>query len=36
CGVVVESDEKTGLALSIEPVRIGGRLKEVIPSLVTS
>jgi len=26
CAVVVESDDKTGLARSIQPVRIGGRL----------
>jgi 2',3'-cyclic-nucleotide 2'-phosphodiesterase len=32
CGVVVESDDKTGLALSIEPIRIGGRLSEAMPA----
>jgi metallophosphoesterase (TIGR00282 family) len=26
CGVIVESDDKTGTALAIRPVRIGGRL----------
>ena len=33
CGVYVESDDKTGLALRIEPIRVGGRLKEVIPQV---
>jgi hypothetical protein len=27
CGVIVETDDKTGLATSIAPLRIGGRLK---------
>ncbi len=31
CAVLVESDDKTGLAKAIEPVRIGGRLKENLP-----
>jgi calcineurin-like phosphoesterase len=26
CGAIVESDDKTGTAVSIRPVRIGGRL----------
>ena len=26
CGVVVDTDDKTGLAKSVEPVRVGGRL----------
>lgn len=33
CGVYVESDDRTGLATRIEPIRIGGRLKEVVPSV---
>lgn len=33
CGVFVETDDKTGLAKRIDPVRIGGRLQENIPSL---
>jgi metallophosphoesterase (TIGR00282 family) len=33
CGVFVETDDRTGLARRIEPIRIGGRLKETIPSL---
>jgi metallophosphoesterase (TIGR00282 family) len=32
CGVFVVSDDNTGLALSIEPIRIGGRLSQAIPS----
>jgi 2',3'-cyclic-nucleotide 2'-phosphodiesterase len=28
CGVLVETDEHTGLATSVEPVRVGGRLKQ--------
>ncbi len=33
CGVFVETDDKTGLALRIEPIRVGGRLKETIPAV---
>lgn len=33
CGVYVESDDRTGLATRIEPIRVGGRLKEVIPQV---
>jgi len=33
CGVFVETDDKTGLALRIEPVRVGGRLKESVPTV---
>jgi len=32
CGVFVETDDTTGLAKSVEPVRIGGRLHEALPS----
>jgi metallophosphoesterase (TIGR00282 family) len=32
CGVLVVSDDNTGLALSIEPIRVGGRLSQTIPS----
>jgi 2',3'-cyclic-nucleotide 2'-phosphodiesterase len=32
CGVFVETDDKTGLALRIEPIRVGGRLKETVPA----
>jgi metallophosphoesterase (TIGR00282 family) len=31
CGVFVETDDKTGLALRIEPIRVGGRLAPHIP-----
>ncbi len=33
CGTLVESDEKTGRALSIHPIRLGGRLSPCLPSL---
>lgn len=31
CGVYVETDDRTGLAQRIEPVRIGGRLSQALP-----
>ncbi|MGE3933901.1 MAG: YmdB family metallophosphoesterase [Rhodospirillaceae bacterium] len=31
CGVLVETDDRTGLALSVAPVRVGGRLSESLP-----
>ena len=31
CGVYVETDPASGLALRIEPIRLGGRLKETMP-----
>ncbi|HYE46857.1 MAG TPA: TIGR00282 family metallophosphoesterase [Caulobacter sp.] len=33
CGVYVETDDRTGLAKSIEPIRVGGRLKETVPEV---
>ncbi|MDP3749209.1 MAG: TIGR00282 family metallophosphoesterase [Phenylobacterium sp.] len=33
CGVYVETDDATGLARRVEPIRIGGRLQESVPSL---
>jgi 2',3'-cyclic-nucleotide 2'-phosphodiesterase len=33
CGVYVETDDATGLARRIEPIRVGGRLTQVIPAL---
>ena len=33
CGVYVETDDATGLALRVEPIRIGGRLSETVPLL---
>jgi len=32
CGVYLETDEKTGLARRLEPVRIGGRLSPTLPA----
>ena len=34
CGVYIETDPKTGLAARAEPVRIGGRLKQMVPDVV--
>ena len=31
CGVAIETDDKTGLALNISPIRIGGQLQAVLP-----
>ncbi len=33
CGVMVVSDDRTGLARSIEPIRVGGRLRETLPQM---
>jgi metallophosphoesterase (TIGR00282 family) len=33
CGIFVETDDRTGLAQRIEPVRLGGRLKQTMPVL---
>ncbi len=33
CGVYIESDDKTGLAVRVEPIRIGGRLQRAMPVL---
>jgi 2',3'-cyclic-nucleotide 2'-phosphodiesterase len=33
CGVYVEADDNTGLAKRIEPIRVGGRLSEAMPSV---
>jgi calcineurin-like phosphoesterase len=32
CAVFVETDDRTGLAKRIEPVRVGGRLAQALPS----
>ena len=32
CGLFVETDDSTGLALRAEPVRVGGRLSQVMPA----
>jgi len=34
CGVFVETDDVTGLALRIEPIRVGGRLSQTVPAVV--
>lgn len=31
CGVYVETDDRTGLATRIEPIRVGGRLSQSVP-----
>src|SRR3954466_8695286 len=31
CGVFVETDPRTGLAVRVEPIRIGGRLQQWVP-----
>jgi metallophosphoesterase (TIGR00282 family) len=33
CGVFVETDPATGLALRVEPIRMGGRLSETVPDV---
>jgi 2',3'-cyclic-nucleotide 2'-phosphodiesterase len=30
-GVAVETDDATGLALRVAPVRVGGRLEQTLP-----
>ncbi len=32
CGVVVESDDNSGLAVRVAPIRVGGRLAQTLPS----
>jgi metallophosphoesterase (TIGR00282 family) len=36
CGVFVETDDATGLARTIEPIRVGGRLTQAVPSVATA
>jgi metallophosphoesterase (TIGR00282 family) len=36
CGVYVETDPATGLALRIEPIRIGGRLSQSVPDVAVA
>jgi hypothetical protein len=33
CGVLVETDDATGLAIDVHPVRVGGRLQPALPVL---
>ena len=34
CGIYVETDDRSGLARRIAPIRIGGRLEPALPDLV--
>jgi metallophosphoesterase (TIGR00282 family) len=36
CGVFVETDDATGLAKRIEPVRVGGKLSQAVPQVATA
>jgi len=36
CGVYLETDEATGLARRIEPIRVGGRLSRAVPSVAVA
>ena len=36
CGVFVETDDRTGLARRVEPIRVGGRLKPAMPQVEAS
>ncbi|HWU80349.1 MAG TPA: metallophosphoesterase, partial [Caulobacter sp.] len=29
----LETDDRTGLAVRVEPIRVGGRLKETVPEV---
>ena len=33
CGVMVETDDRTGLATRVEPIRVGGRLSQSVPAV---
>ncbi len=33
CGIFVETDDATGLAKRVEPVRVGGKLSQVVPKV---
>ena len=33
CGLLLTTDDQNGLARSIEPIRVGGRLSPVMPAL---
>jgi len=33
CGVLVVTDDQTGLATAVEPLRTGGRLSEIWPTI---
>ena len=34
CGVYVETDDATGLARRVEPIRVGGRLSQTVPGVL--
>ncbi|WP_439813943.1 TIGR00282 family metallophosphoesterase [Zavarzinia sp. CC-PAN008] len=34
CGLLLETDDRTGLARRIEPIRLGGRLSQAVPQAV--
>jgi hypothetical protein len=36
CGVFVETDDVTGLAKRVEPVRLGGKLSQTVPKIATA
>ena len=36
CGVFVETDDATGLARRIEPLRQGGRLSQIFPASIAT
>ncbi len=36
CGVYVETDDATGYARRIEPIRVGGRLTQTVPTVVSA
>ncbi len=36
CGVYLETDEATGLARRIEPIRVGGRLSRAVPNVAVA
>ena len=35
CGLYLETDDATGLARRIEPIRVGGRLSQTVPQVET-
>jgi hypothetical protein len=36
CGVYLETDDATGLAHRIEPIRVGGRLAPTVPAVTVA
>jgi calcineurin-like phosphoesterase len=33
CGIFIETEDATGLAKRVEPVRLGGKLSQVVPKV---